>query len=216
MGAVHVHVHGLEDGKLNKRVHPWTIQQTGNVDGDGTGVECKQIGVLHQRTTALEELLTDVLAGVLLPTDDELLELGGTLLLTLAVVGIVKIEGTSQQIALGQPLIGFTLLFVVIELATLLTQQEEKVYLALIIGQRTLIGVKQESCHCTQHKAPEAPVGIEERHGLVPQTVYDAQVDTHEPQVASKTIEHTSYQGFLACDTGHLTIGRIAEVGKHQ
>ena len=61
MGAVHVHVHGLEDGKLNKRVHPWTIQQTGNVDGDGTGVECKQIGVLHQRTTALEELLTDVL-----------------------------------------------------------------------------------------------------------------------------------------------------------
>jgi len=207
MGAVHVHIHGLEDGKLNKRVHPWTIQQTCNVDGDGTGVECKQIGVLHKRTTALEELLTDVLAWVLLPSSDELLELGGTLLLTLAVVGIVKIEGTSQQIALRQRLVGGTLLLVVVELATILTQQEEQVYLTIVIGQGALVGVEQESCHSTEHKAPEAPIGIEERHGLIPQTVHDTKVDTNEPQVACKSVEHSTNESFLTCDAGHLTVG---------
>ena len=160
MSAVHVHIHGLEDGKLYKRVNPWTIQQTCNVDGYGTGVECKQISVLHQWTTALKELLTDSLTRILLPTNYEFLELGGTLLLALAVVCIVEIEGTCQQIALRQRLVGGTLLLVVVELATILTQQEEQMYLTIVIGQRTLIGVEQESCYSTKNKGPEAPVSI--------------------------------------------------------
>ena len=135
MGAVHVHVHGLENSYLYQRVNPGTIQQTGDIDGDGTSVECKQVGVLHQRATACKQFLTGIFRRILLPALKELLELWGALFLTLAIVGVIIIEHAREELTLGQTLVGGALLLVVIELATILAKQEEQVYLTIIIGQ---------------------------------------------------------------------------------
>ena len=76
--------------------------------------------------------------------------------------------------------------------------------------------MQQYTCNSTEHKAPDAPLDIGTRDILMPQTGYNAQVDGCKPQIARESIEHSTYQGLLASDTCHLSIGRIAEVGKHQ
>ena len=47
MLVVHVHIHGLEDGNLYQGIYPRAIEQTGDIDGDGTRIEGEQIGVFH-------------------------------------------------------------------------------------------------------------------------------------------------------------------------
>ena len=94
MRTVHIDVHRLKDGDLHERIDPRTIQQTGDVEGDGSGVEGKQVGVFHQRTATLQELFPYLGRRLLVPTGEELLETGRATLLTPAVVGIVIIEHT--------------------------------------------------------------------------------------------------------------------------
>ena len=151
-----------------------------------------------------------------LPTGKELLEIRRLLLLILAVVGIIIIERAPEEIVLGQSLIDSTLLLVVVEFATILTQKEEKMNLTVIIGQCALRRVDDETSEGTEDKRPEAPLDISTGDVLIPQTVDDGEIDAEEPHVACKAIEHTSDKRLLSRDTRHLTIGRVAEVGQHQ
>ena len=99
--TMHIDIHGLEDGDLHQRINPRTIQQTADIEGNSPGVECQQICIFHQRPTALQELLFYRSRRLLMPSGEELLETGGATFLTLTVVGIVIIEHTREEIALG-------------------------------------------------------------------------------------------------------------------
>ena len=139
MRAVHIHKHRLEHGELHQGVHPGAVEQTGDIDGDGTAVERQHVGVLHQRAAAGKELLADGLRlRRCLPLGEEPLEVGRHRLLLLAVVGIVVVERPAQQVALWQALVDGALLTVVVQLAALLAQQEVEVYLPVVVGERAL------------------------------------------------------------------------------
>ena len=118
---MHIDVHGLKNGQLNKGIDPRTIQQACNVDRDGARIERQQVGVFHQRTTACKQLLTHGFRGLLLPLREETLEMRCTLLLTFAVVGVIIIERARKEITFWQILIDLTLLLVVVEFTPFLT-----------------------------------------------------------------------------------------------
>ena len=140
MGAVHIEVHHVQDSNLQQGIDPGTVQQTGDVDGDGPQVESEQIGIFHQWQTARTEILTQCLGHVLgigpfcLHLLEERLEPRGALFLTLAVVGIVVVEDTVEQFLLRQILLNLPLLGVVVEFTPLLAQEEIEMYLTVIVG----------------------------------------------------------------------------------
>ena len=74
-----------------------------------------------------------------------------------------------------------TLLLIVIQLATILTQQEEQVDLTVVVGQRALFGMQTDTSNGTEHKAPDAPLNVGARDVLMPQTGYNTQIDGCEP-----------------------------------
>ena len=121
MRTMHIDIHRLENGDLHERIDPRAIQQTGDVEGDGTRIKCQQVGVFHQRTAALQELFTHLGRRLLVPAGEEPLETGGTTFLTLTVVRIIIIEQTREQRTLGQLFVDGTLLTVIIQLTTLLS-----------------------------------------------------------------------------------------------
>ena len=115
-----------------------------------------------------------------------------------------------------QTLVNLPLLDVVVEFAPFLAQQEIEVYLTVVVGQRTLFGMENETRQGTEREAPGAPLHICARDVLIPKAEHDGEIDGEEPQVAREAVEHTSDEGLLTRQTRHLTIGGVAEVGKHQ
>ena len=182
--TVHIDVHRLEDGDLHERIDPRTIQQTGDIKGDGSGVEGEQVGVFHQRTAALQELLPYRGRRLLVPTGEELLETGRASLLTPAVVGIVIIEHTREECALGQLFVDGTLLTVTVEFASRLSQQEIEMDLTVVIRQGTLGRMTAETRHHCQEDGSDAPRERQARNGLMPQAHDDRDVDGGKPQIA--------------------------------
>ena len=43
----------------------------------------------------------------------------------------------------------------------------------------------------------------------------DGGIDRKEPYIAGKTVEDTPQKCLLACQTCHLTVGGVAEIGQH-
>ena len=102
MFAMHVHIENRQDDDFEQEVNPRTIEQGRDIDANGPRVEREHVGILHQRTAALEERLANLLAHLLLRRFgglclivelEEPLELRCALLLTSAVVSIVIEEG---------------------------------------------------------------------------------------------------------------------------
>ena len=57
MTFVHVNIQTAQHHNLKKWENPRLVNETGNVETDGSCIECEQIGVFHQWPTTLQEML---------------------------------------------------------------------------------------------------------------------------------------------------------------
>ena len=227
MLAVHVDVNNLEYGDVEEEKHVGDVQQTAGVEHDCPAVERENIGVLHQRTAAVEKFLPDMRRTLAACRVKELLKLRGSTLLTTAIAGVVVIKNSAQIVVARKAPERFQLLRAVVELTALLAFQEEQVYLAIIIGQGALARVANNASQVGQGPHPEAPresgewrvesgENVDKRNLLRHQAQTEGCIDAEEPHVAGKAVEHTAYKRFLVGEAGKLAVGRVAEVGEHQ
>ena len=131
---MHIDIHRLEGRYLQQGIDPRTIQQAGDIKDDGTCIEGQQVGVFHQRSAPPQELFADLLRRLLMPSGKEPLEFRRAPLLASAIVGIIEVEHSCKKMTLWELFIDSTLLPVVVEFATRLTQQEIEMYLTIIVG----------------------------------------------------------------------------------
>ena len=99
------------------------------------------------------------------------------------------------------------------------TQLVEKIQMdiAVIIGQRTLLAMTNSSSQNSQQPNIDAPISFRiKRHSLIHQTQTDGHVDGKEPQIARKTVQHTSPLSLLSGQPCQLTVGTIVMIGPHQ
>jgi hypothetical protein len=82
----------------------------------------------------MQELVADLLRRLLVPSGEEPLEFWCAPFLTSAIIGIIEIENTRKEITLRELFIDSTLLTIVVEFATRLTQEEVQMYLTIIVG----------------------------------------------------------------------------------
>ena len=57
----HVEIEGGQHSQLKEEVQPRFVNQTADIQSDGACIEGQDVGILHQRQTALSELIADVL-----------------------------------------------------------------------------------------------------------------------------------------------------------
>src|SRR3712207_194526 len=94
MGAVHVHIKPLEDGHIEQEEQPRTAQERRCIKANGTGIERKDIGKLHQRPAPFKEFLAYSRRGRCHKALEELLKAWCAPFLTLAIVSIIEVKGT--------------------------------------------------------------------------------------------------------------------------
>ena len=118
---MHVYVYATKHCEFEKEINPWAIGQACGVQNDGTQIEAKHIGVLHQWPTASQKLVAQLgwhlfritVCGINSPK--ERLELGCSLLLTFTIVGIIVMEQPLKPLpTLWQNIVNGTLLGVCI------------------------------------------------------------------------------------------------------
>lgn len=89
-------------------------------------------------------------------------------------------------------------------------------YLAIIVGQRTLWRVAQHASDKGQGPAPEAPSDVGSRNGLAHEARGNAYIDAEEPHIAREAVQHAAQERLLAREARHLPVGGVAEVGQHE
>ena len=146
------------------------------------------------------------------------MEFGSTFLLTATICCIILIEDFPDEIARPcQFLVFLHLRGGVVELRPLLTQKEVEVNLSIVVGKRRLGRMTQESCTDAYYKDIETPCcPSEERNRFVPQPHHDSDIYCKEPDVSRESVEHTAHKRLLARESGQLSVGGVAEIGKHQ
>lgn len=74
----------------------------------------------------------------------------------------------------------------------------------------------QESCTDNEHPDADAPLHVGAKDVLVHQSDGYGCVDAEKPHVAREPVEHPAYERFLAGEPCHLSVGAVAEVGRHE
>ena len=146
MTTTHVHKQAGHHHHLENEIQPRFSYQQTDVKGYRAGIECQDVGVLHQRqaqgTELIAQLLRNVVTVTFLHPGIETLEVGSHLFLLAGIVAIEIQEGLPPEVAFpGQTMENLTLLLEVIQFTAGLSLQEEQVDVAVIIGQRTLLAM---------------------------------------------------------------------------
>ena len=226
----HIQIEPSEHCHLHRQIEPGEVDETGDVEGDGTGVECEDVRPFHQGETEAAELVAEALrhpidrAVALLERRPELLELRRLLLLTARVVDIGDEEKLVDDVALPRCLpVDLLLLDGVVELAARLALQKEEMDLAVVVGESALTGVERdarEPGEGVEHERGDDAVALRrlDAQPLELQLVMEVEaegqrmIDGEEPHVASGTVEDASQLRLLARHASQLTVGTVIEI----
>ena len=102
----HIQIETCEHRHLHQQIEPWEVDETGNVECDGSGVKRKDVCPFHHGQAQLSEPFSECLwhlvnrTILLLELSPELLELRRLLLLTARVVDIGDEEELVNDISL--------------------------------------------------------------------------------------------------------------------
>ena len=172
-------------GDYNGAVIKMTVNEDGTYILDFAGE--LQDGTWAQTDEGIQ--LDDDAIGIL---TEEGLEPRRTMLLPLTVIGVIITEQALKPLRLRQVIVDLLLLSTTVKFTTLLPQQEVKMYLTVIVGQRTLRSMTEEARHGSQHEPPDAPLHRSARNRLRPQPHHDAHIDTEEPHITGESVEYTT------------------------
>ena len=137
--------------------------------------------------------------------------------MALAIVLVVAVEDTFQQSPPAWQLFADAMLLGIgVQLRPFLAQKEQQVNLPVVVGKRCLRHMAKEAGNDAQHPYPYSPVHRQTGYLLGHQAQTNGTVDEEEPHVAGKAVEHTPDERLLSREARHLSVGGVAEVGKHQ
>ena len=220
---VHIDHDGVHHRHLEHEVYPRAVDEAAEEQHEGPPVVREEVGVLHQGQALPAEVFAYVLRDVVhaaISCDKPLsqpLELWCCCFLGVAVVGIVVEEQHANEIPLCLVLIIYSPLTLVrVQLRPLTAQKEEQVYVAIVVSKSRLSGMGYKASQSAQQPNANAPVYVQPWHQLSLQTKAYCNVHTEEPHVGSEAIKHAARQRLLACHACQLTVGRVAEVCRHE